>query len=57
MMTSVPKDLGETEFQSIRLTTDTPQEMPWGNSELVLGGSWLTESADWVCIGSRFAMR
>lgn len=56
-MTSVPKDLGETEFQSIRLTTDTPQEMPWGNSELVLGGSWLTESADWVCIGSRFAMR
>ena len=56
-MTSVPKDLGETEFQSIRLTTDTPQEMPWGNSERVLGGSWLTESADWVCIGSRFAMR
>lgn len=45
------------EIRSISLTTDTPQEMPQGSTELALEGSWLTEGADWVCMGSRSAMR
>ena len=28
-----------------------------GSTDLIFGGSWLMEDDDWVCTGSRFAMR